>query len=121
MYHRQVQQGSFKTILILDPVDVERHTVTLHNIMTVYNDMFDHMDGVMRPLAKQKTQWREDVHLTVMVPRPELSKYCAEVIPTPSLLLISAPILDSCWKLRSCRKWDKAMDITPEDETSYTT
>jgi len=25
----------------------KRHTVTLHHIITVYNDMFDHMDGVM--------------------------------------------------------------------------
>jgi hypothetical protein len=25
----------------------KRHTVTLHHVITVYNDMFDHMDGVM--------------------------------------------------------------------------
>ena len=25
----------------------KRHTVTLHHIITVYNDMFSHMDGVM--------------------------------------------------------------------------
>jgi len=37
------------------------------------------------------------------------------------MLLISAQILDPFWKLRSCRKWDKGMDINPEDETSYTT
>ena len=33
-----------------------RHTVTLHHDLTVYNDMFDHMDGVMRSLAKKKTR-----------------------------------------------------------------
>jgi len=32
------------------------HTVTLHRLITVYNDMFDHMDGVMQALAKTKTQ-----------------------------------------------------------------
>ena len=37
------------------------------------------------------------------------------------MLLISAHILDHFWKLRSFRKWDKGMDINPEDETSYTT
>jgi len=37
------------------------------------------------------------------------------------MLHISANILDPFWKLRSFRKWDKAMDITPEDETSNTT
>jgi hypothetical protein len=25
----------------------KEHTVTLHQVITVYNDMFDHMDGVM--------------------------------------------------------------------------
>jgi len=38
----------------------KRHTVTLHHVITVYNDMFDHMDGVMRALAKKKTPWKED-------------------------------------------------------------
>jgi hypothetical protein len=33
-----------------------RHTVSLHHVITVYNDMFDHMHGVMRALAKMKTQ-----------------------------------------------------------------
>ena len=32
------------------------HTVTLHHIITVYNDMFDHMDGIMQALGKMKTQ-----------------------------------------------------------------
>jgi len=33
----------------------KRHTVTLHLVITVYNVMFDQMDGVMRALAKKKT------------------------------------------------------------------
>jgi len=37
------------------------------------------------------------------------------------MLLISAHILDPFRKLRSFTKWDKGMDIDPEDETSYTT
>ena len=43
----------------------KRPTVTLHHVITVYNDMFDHMDGVMRALAKKKTPWKEDFFLTV--------------------------------------------------------
>jgi hypothetical protein len=34
----------------------KRHTATLHHVITVYNDMFDHMDGVMQALAKKNTQ-----------------------------------------------------------------
>jgi len=43
----------------------KRHTVTLHHVITVYNDMFDHMDDVMRALAKKKTQWKEDLFFAV--------------------------------------------------------
>ena len=34
----------------------KRHTVTLHHVIAAYNDMSDHMDGVMRSFAKKKTQ-----------------------------------------------------------------
>jgi len=99
----------------------KRHAVTLHHVITVYNDMFDHMDGVMRALAKKKTQWKEDLFIAVKLARQKLSQYYAEVTPTTGMLLISAHILDPFRKLRSFRKWDKGMDINPEDETSYTT
>jgi len=99
----------------------KRHTITLHNVITVYNDMFDHMDGVMRALAKKKTQWKEDLFFAVKYARQKLSKYYTEVTPTTGMLLITAHILDPFWKLRSFRMWDKGMDINPEDKTSYTT
>jgi hypothetical protein len=99
----------------------KRHTVTLHHLITVYNDMFDHMDGVMRALAKMKTQWKEDLFFAVKLARQKLSKYDTEVTPTTGMILISAHILDPFRKLRSFRKWDKGMDFNPEDETSYTT
>jgi hypothetical protein len=82
--------------------------------------MFDHMDGVMRALARKKTPWQEDLFFAVKLARHKLSKYYAEVIPTTGMLLISVHILDPFKKLRSSGKWDKGMDINPEDETSYT-
>jgi hypothetical protein len=38
----------------------KRHTVSLHHIITVYNDMIDRMDAVMQALAKKMTQWKKD-------------------------------------------------------------
>jgi len=99
----------------------KRHTVTLHHVITVYNDIFDHMDGVMRALAKKKTPWKEDLFFTVKLARQKLSKYYAKVTPTMGKVLISAHIRDPFRKLWLFRKWDKGMDINPEDETSYTT
>jgi len=100
---------------------LKRHTVTLHHVIKVYNDMFDHMDGVMRALAKKKTHCKDDLIFAVKLAQHKLSKYYTEVIPTTGMLLISEHNLDPFRKLRSFRKWDKAMDITPEDQTSYTT
>jgi hypothetical protein len=79
------------------------------------------MDGVIRALAKKKTQWMEDLFFGVKLAREKLWKYYAEVTPTMSMIQIPAHILVSFRQLRSFRKWDKGMDINPEDETSYTT
>jgi len=99
----------------------KRHTVTLHCIITVYNDMITHMDGAMQALAKKRTQWKEELFFAVKLARQKLSKYYADVTPTTGMLMISAQILDPFRKLRSFRMWDKGKDINPEDETSYTT
>jgi len=98
----------------------KRHTVTLYHVITVYNEMFDHMDRVMRALAKKKTQWKEDLFVAVKLALQMLSKYNAEVTPTTGMLQISAHMLDPFGKLRSCRKWDNGTNINPEDKTSYT-
>jgi hypothetical protein len=99
----------------------KQHTVTLHHVITVYNEMFDHMDGVIRALVKQKKQWKEDLFFAVKCARQKLSKYYTKGTLTTGMLLISAHILDPFRKLQSYRKWDKGMDIHPESETSYTT
>ena len=82
----------------------KRHTVTLHHVITVYNDIFDHMDGVLRPLAKKKTHWKEDLFFAVKFARQKLSIHYAEETPTTGMLLISANILDPVRTLRSFRK-----------------
>jgi len=99
----------------------ERHTVTLHHVIDVYNDIFHHMDRVMWALAKMKTPWKEVWFFTVKLAWQKLSKYYSEGTPTTGMRVIAAHILDSSRMLRSFRKWDKGMDINTEDETSYTT
>jgi len=78
------------------------------------------MASVLPALAPKITQWKEDFYFDVKCERQKLSKYYAGVTPMMGMLLISAHILDPIWKLPSYRKWDKGMDINPEDETSYT-
>jgi hypothetical protein len=97
------------------------HKVALYHVITLYNDMFDHMDGVIRALANKKTQCKEDLFFTEKFARQKLSKCYAEITPTTGMLLISIHILDPSRTLRSFTKRDKGMDINPEDESSYTT
>jgi len=72
-----------------------RQTVTLHPVISVYNDMFNHMDGVMRTLAKKKSQWKEDLYFAVKGAWQKLSKHYADVNSTTGLLVISIHILES--------------------------
>jgi hypothetical protein len=74
----------------------------------------------MRALVKKKTQWKEDLFFTLKFACQKVSKYYSEVIPELGMLLIAAHILDPFWKLQSFRKWDKAMDINPENKGSFT-
>lgn len=99
----------------------KRHSVTLNHVITVYNDMFDHLDGVLRALIKKKTQWKKDLYIAVRHARTKLTKYYSEVTPETGMLLIMAQILDPFRKVRPFVKWDRAMNVNPEDEGSYTT
>ena len=80
---------------------LKRHTVTLQNVITVYNNMFNHIDGVWWALAEKQMQWKEDLFITMEIARQKLYKYYAEVTPTTGRLLISAHILNSFRKLLS--------------------
>jgi len=100
---------------------LKRQTVTLHHVITVYNDMSGHMDGMMWALAQKQTPWKEDLFFAVKLAQQKLSKYYAEVTPSTGMLLISAHILNPFRKLRSFRKLNNGIDINPEDKTSYTT
>jgi len=43
----------------------KRHTVTLHHVITVKNDILNHMDGVMQALDKKRTHGKEDLFFAV--------------------------------------------------------
>jgi hypothetical protein len=52
----------------------KRHAVTLHHVITVFRDMFDHMHGVMRALAEKKTPLKENISFAVKCARSKLFK-----------------------------------------------
>jgi hypothetical protein len=82
----------------------ELHSVTLHHIIPVQNDMFNHTDGVIHALAKIKTLWNEDSIFTVNLAPQNLPRYYAEVTAMTGMRLISAHIIDSFRKLLSFRR-----------------
>jgi hypothetical protein len=93
----------------------KRYIVTLHPIITVYKDMFGHMDDVMRAWAKKKTQWKQDLFFTVILAHQKLSKNYAEVTPTMGMCPISAHIIDPFQKLRSFPKWNNGKYVNHTD------
>jgi len=99
---------------------LKRHTVTLHHVFTVYNDMLDHMHGIMWALAEKKTHSKEDLFFAEKLAGQQLLKYYAEVTSSMAMLLISGLVLDHFQKLPSCRKWDTGIDINSKNKTSYT-
>jgi len=50
------------------------HTVTLHHVITVYNDIFNHMEGVLQALAKKNTEWKEDLFFALKFAWQKMSK-----------------------------------------------
>jgi len=90
-----LQQFRYWTLWVL-----KTHTITLHHVITIYNDMCDHINGVMRALAKKTTQWKDDFYFAMKFVWQKLSKYYTEVTSTTRMLLISIHILDPFRKLR---------------------
>ena len=96
-------------------------TVTLHNVLHLYNNMFHHMDSGLPALIIHRTHWKKDLYFAIMFARQKLSKYHVAVTLTMGMFLGLAHIIDRFWKLQSCRQQVKGMDIYPEDKSSYTT
>jgi len=85
------------------------HTVRLHPHITVYSDMFNHMDAIIRNLVEKKNQWKQELFFAMKLARQKLSKHHAELTPMTGMLLNSVYILDPFQKLRSLeseiREW----------------
>ena len=98
----------------------KRHTITLHRVISIYNEMFDHLEGAMRSFKGKCTAWKVDVRRTVRASHKKLQCYYSEVTPESGLLLILAALLDPFRKTKTFRTWDAGMNIDPKDSESYT-
>src|SRR5437588_8939239 len=50
-------------------------TITLHRVISIYNDIFDHMESVSKALTKKKLQWKREFHHAIRYVRTKLRKY----------------------------------------------
>ena len=76
-----------------------KYMASLHPIITVYNNMFNHIDGIMQAVTKEKTQWKEDLYFAVKFSRQKVSIYYSEVSSMTARHLISAHMLEPFHKL----------------------
>jgi len=44
---------------------LKRHAVTLHHVITVFNDIFDHPDSIIQASAMKRTQWKENLNFAM--------------------------------------------------------
>jgi len=117
----EVCHGGIEAISILDPVAVEEAYSHIASRYSVYNDMFNHRNCMIRAWPGIKNPWKEDLFFAVKLARQKQSKYYTGVTPMTCMLLIAAHMLHPLWKLRSFGMSDNGMHLKPEDETSYTT
>jgi len=54
---------------------LKTYTVTLYHVITVYNDLFVHIDRVLLILANKNTQWKQDLYIPVEFASQMLSTY----------------------------------------------
>lgn len=98
----------------------KRHTVTLHRVISIYNEMFDHMEGAINVLKTKQTTWKKDIYHAVQAAHQKLQKYYSNVTPESGLLLILAALLDPFRKAKTFKGWDSKMNIDYRDPASYT-
>lgn len=96
----------------------KRRDITLHLVITLYNDMFNHFDRVISTLSHKRAEWKQDLKNATAAASSKLSAYYSDVTPESGLLMILAVILDPFTRLSIFRKWDRATrnDLEP---TSY--
>lgn len=97
----------------------KRRTITLHRVISIYNGIFDHLDSVLKALAKKRVQWKRDIHRAVRCARAKLRKYYSKVTPDTGLILILATILDPFRKLQTFKAWDKEVGLIGDEAESY--
>jgi hypothetical protein len=76
-----------------------RYNVTLLHIITVFKDIFGHLDGIMRALAMQDAQLMNDFYCAVKCACEKLSIYHNEVTAMTGVLLKAIYILDPFWMI----------------------
>jgi len=73
----------------------------------------------MRALTKAKTQCKEYIYFAMTFTCLKVCNYYAELTPMMGKHLFLAHITDLFYQLVSFGKWDKGIDINPEEETSF--
>jgi hypothetical protein len=70
-------------------VMLKTHTVMLHQVITLYNHIFNLMDGVMRGASGQDPPWKDALCFAMKCQQEKLSTFSMEVTPTTYKVLIS--------------------------------
>lgn len=102
----------------------QRHSPSIHQIVAIYDNVFNHFDAMLAALHVKSLPWKKEIHRAVGAAKFKLSLYYAKVVPKTQLLLLLAVMLDPFQKCSLFHQWDldHEADKTPiwqtEDDSS---
>jgi hypothetical protein len=76
-----------------------RHNVTIHRVIRIYNQLFDHLDGCVQKLTNKRSEWKKDVK--------------------SGLIYILAHCLDPTQKFKVFKIWDMDENYATHYEQDY--
>src|SRR5688572_9807121 len=85
----------------------KQRNVTIHLVIRIYNDLFDHFDKILKVLKNKRTSWKIECYKAVEAARNKLREYYSKLTPKTGLLMILAVCLDPEQKLAPFKRWDK--------------
>ena len=97
----------------------KRQDFTLHKVLRIYGNMFDHFEDFMKRLRAKEADFKQDLLRALEAATAKLKEYYAKVTPRVGTLLLMATMLDPYQKLSPFKKWDRAEGNDDTEPSSF--
>ena len=112
-------------LTILEPIQYwtlwmsKRQDFTLHQVLRIYGNMFDHFEAFMKRLRAKTADFKQDLLRALEAATAKLKEYYLKVTPRAGTLLLMATMLDPYQRLSPFKKWDRAEGFSATEAHSF--